>query len=230
MIRRQKLQPREPDRPPLRFAPTAWAKLLFLRDSGPTEVGGFGITPSADRLLVTDVQLVEQRCGPTNVAFDRHSVADYFDRQVDLGLRPDQFGRIWCHTHPDDCPLPSSTDENTFAREFGRADWAVMFILARGGQTYCRLRFNVGPGGEVEIPVTVANRRSSNHTEFSFSAETKATETPSPTSVRPNAAALKLPAIPMRSEPPPETSPPAVSTRRGPSVSTRTPVGICMSA
>ena len=30
-------------RPILRFSPTAWAKLLFLRDYGPTEVGGFGI-------------------------------------------------------------------------------------------------------------------------------------------------------------------------------------------
>ena len=34
-------------------------------------------------------------------------------------------------------------------------EWAVMFILAREGQTYARLRFNVGPGGELTIPVTV---------------------------------------------------------------------------
>lgn len=31
----------------------------------------------------------------------------------------------------------------------------MMFILARGGQTYCRLRFNIGPGGQVELPVEV---------------------------------------------------------------------------
>jgi len=37
-------QKRSPRRPKLRFSPTAWAKLLFLRDRGPTEVGGFGIT------------------------------------------------------------------------------------------------------------------------------------------------------------------------------------------
>ncbi len=30
-----------------------------------------------------------------------------------------------------------------------------MFILAKGGQTYARLRFNVGPKGEIEIPVVV---------------------------------------------------------------------------
>jgi hypothetical protein len=30
-----------------------------------------------------------------------------------------------------------------------------MFILARGGQTYARLRFNAGPGGELLLPVDV---------------------------------------------------------------------------
>ena len=30
-----------------------------------------------------------------------------------------------------------------------------MFILARGGQTYARLRFGVGPKGDVLIPVSV---------------------------------------------------------------------------
>src|SRR5262245_50863551 len=34
----------------LRFSPTAWAKLLFLRDLGDSEIGGFGITPSDDLL------------------------------------------------------------------------------------------------------------------------------------------------------------------------------------
>ena len=32
--------------------------------------------------------------------------------------------------------------------------------LARGGQTYARLRFNVGPAAEIEIPVSVDYSRS----------------------------------------------------------------------
>jgi len=28
-----------------------------------------------------------------------------------------------------------------------------MFILARGGQSYARLRFHVGPGGDIDLPV-----------------------------------------------------------------------------
>ena len=141
--------------PTLRFTPTAWAKLLFLRDYGQTEVGGFGIASDDDPLLVGDVALVEQVCSWTHVEFDDESVADFFDRQVDAGRRPEQFARIWIHTHPGDCPEPSLTDEETFARVFGGSDWAVMFILAAEGEAYARLRFNVGPGGEREIPVEV---------------------------------------------------------------------------
>lgn len=146
--------------PALRFSPTAWAKLLFLRDYGGTEVGGFGIAASDDLLFVEDIQLVEQVCSWAHVAFDDESVADFFDRQVDVERRPEQFARIWVHTHPGDCPRPSMTDEETFARVFGRSDWAVMFILACEGQSYARLRFNVGPCTEVEIPVSVDYSRS----------------------------------------------------------------------
>ncbi len=42
-----------------------------------------------------------------------------------------------------------------FDRVFGRSDWAVMFIVAREGQTCARLSFNFGPGGAIEIPVKV---------------------------------------------------------------------------
>lgn len=142
----------------MRFSPTAWAKLLYLRDRGETEVGGFALAPAGDLLFVEDVQLVRQECTITTVAFDDEAVADFFDWQVDRGLRPEQFGRIWVHTHPGDCPEPSLTDERTFERVFSNVQWAVMFILARGGQSYARLTFNVGPGGAMTIPTCVDYR------------------------------------------------------------------------
>jgi hypothetical protein len=142
-------------RPRLRFSPTAWAKLLFLRDRGPTEVGGFGIAPAADLLYVEDIRLVQQACTSISVAFDDSAVAELFDDQIDLGRRPEQFGRIWIHTHPGDSAQPSHVDEETFRRVFGPCDWAVMFIIAREGEAYCRLRFRAGPGGAFEIPVRV---------------------------------------------------------------------------
>ena len=141
--------------PTLRLTPTAWAKLEFLRDCGNTEIGGFGITSKDDLLLVQDVRLISQFCTSVSVEFDDHAVADFFDEQVDGGRKPDEFARIWLHTHPGDSAQPSGVDEETFARCFGRSDWAVMFILAKYGETYARLRFNVGPGGSLEIPVRV---------------------------------------------------------------------------
>ena len=142
-------------RPILRFTPTAWAKLLLLRDLGDTEVGGFGIAPSDDLLLIEDVQLVGQSCTAASVEFDDESVADFFDRQVDAGLKPEQFGRVWIHTHPANSADPSQTDEDTFLRVFGRSDWSVMFILAQGGQTYARLQFNQGLAASFELDVEI---------------------------------------------------------------------------
>src|SRR5436190_13278551 len=87
-------------RPALRFSPKAVAKLVYLRDFGQTEVGGFAISAADDLSQIVDVQLVKQSCTAVSVAFDDLAVADFFDAQVDRGLRPEEFGRIWVHTHP----------------------------------------------------------------------------------------------------------------------------------
>jgi len=139
----------------LRFSPYAWAKLLYLRDAGDTEVGGFGIAASDDLLLIEDFIIVKQTATSASINFNDESVADFFDQQVDEGRRPEQFARCWIHTHPGNGPNPSCVDEATFARVFGGSDFAIMMILARGGKAFARLRFNVGPGGDVLIPVEV---------------------------------------------------------------------------
>ena len=150
--RREFVQPAEPV---LRFLPTAWAKLLYFRDRGDTEIGGFGITKADDLLYVEDFVTVEQAATGASISFDDEAVADLFDSQVDAGRKPEQFARIWLHTHPGNSAQPSSVDEETFQRVFGNCQWAVMFVLAQGGKSYARLRFNVGPGGSVVVPVVV---------------------------------------------------------------------------
>lgn len=101
------------------------------------------------------MQLVKQTCSWVTVSFDDEAVANFFEEQVDRGLQPHQFARLWIHTHPGHSASPSATDERTFARVFGAADWSVMFILAQAGETYCRLQFTAGPGGVLELPVEV---------------------------------------------------------------------------
>lgn len=144
-----------PPRPSLRFSPTAWAKLRFLRDAGDTEIGGFGLSAADDPLYLEDVLPLKQRCTPVTVKFDDAALADLYDELVDRGLAPQQFARVWIHTHPGNCPLPSSVDEATFRRVFGRTQWSVMAILARNDATYARLAFHVGPPCALEIPVQV---------------------------------------------------------------------------
>jgi proteasome lid subunit RPN8/RPN11 len=151
----QRPQRRRTQGPVLRFTPTAWAKLQYFCHRGDTEIGGFAITAADDLLLVEDFVTVCQSVSGATVAFDDTAVAEFFEAQVDAGRRPEQFARIWAHSHPGKSPTPSSVDEETFDRVFGACDWAIMFILARNGATYARLRFNVGPGGAVAIPVEV---------------------------------------------------------------------------
>ncbi len=139
----------------LKFSPTAWAKLLYFRDRSDDEIGGFAITEPDDLLSVTDFITVKQQVTCVSVSFDDEAVANFFEDQVDLGRRPEQFARIWCHTHPGSSPAPSMVDEETFQRVFGTCDWAVMFVLAGDNHTYARLSFNVGPGGQILIPVEI---------------------------------------------------------------------------
>jgi len=145
----------KPKDPVLRFSPTAWAKLLFFRDRGDTEIGGFAITDPEDLLYVRDFLTVKQEVTIASVSFVDEAVADFFEAQVDAGRKPEQFARIWLHSHPGNSPHPSGTDEETFYRVFGKCDWAVLFIVAQDSKTYARLRFNIGPGGHVLIPVQV---------------------------------------------------------------------------
>jgi hypothetical protein len=97
----------------LRFSPTAWAKLLYFRDKSDNEVGGFGISDPDDLLFVREFITVKQEVTCVSVKFDDLAVADFFDTQVDLGRKPEQFARIWLHSHPGDSPEPSVIDEDS---------------------------------------------------------------------------------------------------------------------
>jgi hypothetical protein len=139
----------------VRIAPLAWLKLRMFLHADEVEVGGFGVSSAADLLYIEDFIAPKQFVTAVTVELDDDAVADHFDRCADAGISPARAGRCWIHTHPAMSPQPSMTDEQTFERVFGACDWAAMIIVARGAATYCRLRFNIGPGGEVLLPLDV---------------------------------------------------------------------------
>lgn len=193
MIQKSSLQAKRnrPKRLALRFSPTAWAKLLYFRDKSDNEVGGFGITEVDDLLCVREFVTVKQEVTAVSVKFDDSAVADFFDNQVDLGKKPEQFARIWLHSHPGDSPEPSVIDEETFKRVFGNCQWAVLFVVAQDNKTYAKLSFNVGPGGQVLIPTAIDYGRDfggSDHIlwDAEYVANIKATEWLSGRTVREN--------------------------------------------
>lgn len=142
----------------LQFSPYAWSKLTFIRDLGDTEVGFFAITAPDNPLFVQDIKMVKQTCTSVTVEFDDDAIADFVEDMCLTGYKLDQFFRIWMHTHPGNSASPSGTDETTFKDKFGGCDWAIMFILAKGGETYCRMKFNVGPGHSMELPVHITTQ------------------------------------------------------------------------
>jgi proteasome lid subunit RPN8/RPN11 len=139
----------------LRFTAYAYAKLLWMRDRGNTEVAGYGVTATEDPLLITDFVLVKQECTGASFDFDPEDGADYMDRMLDTGLPPWAYSNILIHTHPGNSPNPSGVDETNFQKAFSHPNWAIMFIIAEGGATYCRLKINVGPGVCRELKVCV---------------------------------------------------------------------------
>jgi hypothetical protein len=180
-VQKPRRRARDNESPVIKFSPTAWAKLLYFRDKSDNEIGGFGITAADDLLFVQDFVTVKQEVTGISVKLDDAAVADFFDSQIDLGRKPEQFARIWLHTHPGDSPEPSIIDEDTFARVFGNCHWAVMFVLAQNDKTHARLRFNVGPGGQILLPLEVDYDRDFGATDrlswdAEFQANVKATD------------------------------------------------------
>ena len=130
----------------LRLTPYAWAKLMWMRDKGDTEVAGYCVTGTSDPLLVTDFVLIKQECTIMTFDLDSEDIVEYTDRMMDEGLAPWQCMNILAHTHPGNSTDPSGVDEENFEKAFSHPNWAIMLIVGMDGSAYCRLKMNTGPG------------------------------------------------------------------------------------
>lgn len=139
----------------LRFSPYAWAKMLYMRDAGPTEVAGCIVTRPDDVLAAVDFLLVKSLCGPASFELDDDYLSNMWLDLGEAGWPIECFSRILGHTHPGIAPIPSTEDEATFQRCWGNTNWAVMFILAEGAECYAGLQYNKEPRHRAIIPVKV---------------------------------------------------------------------------
>ena len=139
----------------LKFTAYAYAKLLYMRDVGSTEVAGYGITSTEDPLLVTDFVLIKQKCTGVTFDLDPEDGAEHMERMMDAGLMPWMYSNILVHSHPGNSPSPSGTDETNFKKAFSHPDWAIMLIIAKDNSMYCRLKLNTGPGVEKLLKIQV---------------------------------------------------------------------------
>lgn len=125
------------------FSHYAWTKLLYMRDKGPTEISCYGIGSAENPLFIEDVRLMEQECTSVFTEMDGEALAVMLDEMAAKKIPPDRCCRVWIHTHPGNSANPSMVDEATFREVYGSCPWAVMAIVARGGDEYARLRFKV---------------------------------------------------------------------------------------
>ncbi|RLD68823.1 MAG: hypothetical protein DRI98_11365 [Bacteroidetes bacterium] len=125
------------------MTPYVWAKLVYMRDKGNTEVGGFAVSKLEDPLYVEDFFLVPQEASQAFVSFDDEGIAEFQEEMLEQEKHPCQCTRIWIHTHPSHFSTPSSLDEETFQESFGNQDWSVMFILDRSNGFSCRLQTKI---------------------------------------------------------------------------------------
>lgn len=139
----------------LKFDQSAWDKLCYLRDKGQTEVGGFAVSHDDDLLHVREIHLVPQETTSVTVKFQDEGVADFTENMFEDGIHPRQCLRIWWHTHPGNSATPSFVDEETFEKVFGKCNWSIMFILAKGGEHYARLQLRGDFEGSIMLPVQV---------------------------------------------------------------------------
>lgn len=100
------------------------------------------ITGTEDPMYVTDFDFILQECTSVKTDFDTDAQNEWMQNRLLSGENPDNFARIWAHTHPGPSASPSTTDWETFQEVMGDAAWGVMLILGTGNEFVCVFRCN----------------------------------------------------------------------------------------
>lgn len=141
----------------LTLSPLAYLHWKFLCHKTEIEATAFGV-PAADNPLYVERLWVPEQIGDvcsTDPA--PGSIGEFLMWADDEGYERVGLGSLWFHTHPDIGARPSSIDEATFRETFGPANcqWAVMAILAEGGEMSARLRIHKPRQVDVDLIIEV---------------------------------------------------------------------------
>lgn len=129
------------DRSSLILSSNAYEKLLWFRNQKDTEVGAMGISLPDDPLHICDFSFLPQECTSVSTDFDPEAQDAWMDEMmIDKKLSPEQFTRVWAHTHPSQSASPSGTDWDTFQEIMGNMPWGVMLILGTSNEFSCVFR------------------------------------------------------------------------------------------
>jgi proteasome lid subunit RPN8/RPN11 len=133
------------------FSPYAWHKLRFMRDAGPTEVAGHLLFDAEHSFRVEDFMMLPQRCTSATFEFADKPRIEFGESMLQKGISGKRWANFVAHTHPGSSATPSSVDETNFRDKYSDGEISIMFILARGGEVTCRVKFNVGPAYWIDI-------------------------------------------------------------------------------
>lgn len=127
-------------KPVLQINSGAWWKLSWLGRTSKTEVSGIGIMGLWPQMRMTDFRLVGQIATDGTTKFTHDGWFDHQEKYGDAKIDVNVYSRVWVHTHPGQSATPSSVDRETWETQFGVFPWAIMLIVARGGQWHCEIR------------------------------------------------------------------------------------------
>jgi len=126
--------PELPDEETPSLVLTGWVyqKLSYWRRlADGNEISCFGISRSVDDpLRVVELYMPRQEVTRGSTDMTAEGLAQMWDDMTGAGLEPEQFNRIWIHTHPGDTN-PSRIDFDTCKEVFGRCDWFIMMIMGK---------------------------------------------------------------------------------------------------
>ncbi len=100
--------------PELNFTPQAWEQMQQYLRLSTYEISGFGRVQELDgRFLCDDIVIFKQEVSAGHTELDDLALAQFHEEVTAAGQKPQEYGRLWWHSHAKGSLYFSQTDWNT---------------------------------------------------------------------------------------------------------------------